>query len=195
MKIRNRILPAALVALTGAAAASCSDSESYSDLLNDENRACNWYLAGQTVENEIPADSVFKTGKDAPYYKMDEEGYLYMQVVNPGSRTSCPEKGEQVYFLFNRKNILTMYENKTYDVPGTGNSNSLGGSATSTSIIYGNTFLPSTTQYGTGIQVPLDYLGYDCEVNLVLKAYQGFLSDQTSCTPYLMNVRYFKAEF
>ncbi len=191
--IRTISFLASAAALAGAAS-SCSDSESYSDLLRDETRAVNWYLAHQHVETEIPADSVFETGKDAPFYKMDEEGNLYMQVVNPGSDDNRAKKGQLVYFLYDAKNILMMEQTGSFNVQGIGNANNP--SVGPTSFEYGNTLLASTTKYGTGIQVPLEYLGYDCEVNLVMKSYVGFTeANQGTCIPYLMNVRYFKAEY
>lgn len=48
---------------------SCSDNESYSDLLKEEEKATNWYMAQRTIALEIPEDSVFITGENAPYYK------------------------------------------------------------------------------------------------------------------------------
>lgn len=171
---------------------SCSKTESYSELLRDEQQAVNWWLAQRRVVTEIPADSVFEVGADAPYYKMDEDGHVYMQVVNPGSRTSRPKKDDKVYFRFMRTDIKSLYEG--YDSPSSGNAENLGSYAAA-SFIYGNNTMQSTAQYGTGIQVPLDFLGYDCEVNLVVKAYSGFTEEQALCIPYLMNIRYFKAEY
>ena len=65
---------------------ACKDTKSYSELLNDEEKAVNSFLAHQKVINEIPADTVFETGSDAPYYKIDEDGDIYMQVIKPGDR-------------------------------------------------------------------------------------------------------------
>lgn len=63
---------------------SCDDNKSYADLLEDETKAVNSFLADQCVIDKIPADSNFVVGPDAPYYKMDEEGDVYMQVINKG---------------------------------------------------------------------------------------------------------------
>lgn len=171
-----------------AATVSCSKSESYSEMLRDEEKAVNWWLANHRVEASVPADSVFEIGEDAPFYKMDEDGYVYMQVINPGTDVR-PVKNDRVYFRYMRANIRAMYEGGT--VSWTGNSDNMDMSPTS--LIFGNYDLTSTSQWGEGIQVPLQYLGYDCEVNLVLKSYNGFTSDQSQCIPYVVNVRYFKA--
>lgn len=196
MKLISKImlLPACLLM---AGLASCEDTKSYSELLNDEEHAVNWYLAQQTVELEIPADGNFitvqdvKEGEEAPYYKMDKDGYVYMQVVNKGSSTSRPAEGDLVYFRFMRLNLLNYQATETEVWEG--NSEDLDYS--SSSLVYGNNVLSSTTQYGDGIQVPLEYLGYNSEVNLVVKSPEGFTTDQSQCIPYVYNIRYFKAEY
>ena len=78
---------------------SCSNSESYADLLNAERRATNAYLAGCRVVNEIPRDTVFEVGVDAPYYRIDPEGNVYMQVLKAGDRkTDKAKNSERIYF-------------------------------------------------------------------------------------------------
>lgn len=173
--------------------ASCEDTKSYSDLLNEEEHAVNWFLSGQRVCVEIPADSVFEVGENAPYYKMNPEGSVYMKVIERGNMNNRPEEGQKVYFRFMRKDIKEMSEGG--DPAWDGNAGSGPTSWSNTSLIYGNTKLESTTMFGEGIQVPLGYLGYDCRVNLVIKSTQGFTDNQTTCIPYLYDVRYFKAEY
>lgn len=82
MKLKSLLLlPLAILSL-----AACDDSKSYSELLEDEDKAVNSFLANQKVINEIPADTVFETGEDAPYYRIEPEGNVYMQVINAGDR-------------------------------------------------------------------------------------------------------------
>lgn len=177
---------------------SCSKTQSYSELLRDEEHAVNWYLAQKRVELDIPKDSIsFETGENAPFYKLDEDGNVYMQVINRGSigadgkAENRVSAGEQVYFRFTRSNILNMYEYGSEAEEG--NSNDV--VQTAAYFLYKNTSLNASTQWGTGIQMPLRFFGYDCEVNLVLKSYCGFVTDQTYCYPYVINVRYFKPEY
>lgn len=194
MKIKTitRILP--LIALVTMFLASCEKTQSYSELLREEEKAVNLFLANQKVCLEIPADSIsFETGENAPYYKMDEDGYLYMQVIKKGDYQNKIKKGDLVYFRFTRTNIKDwMFYGVEYSE---GNSDTFVGDYGNTSFVFGNTYLSSTTQFGTGIQTPLEYLGYNSEVNLVLKSYNGFTSDQTQCIPWLVNIRYFKPEY
>ena len=89
---------------------SCEDTKSYSDLLNEEEHADNWFLSGQRVCVEIPADSVFETGENAPFYKMNPEGSVYMKVIERGNMNDRPKEGQKVYFRFMRKDIKSMYE-------------------------------------------------------------------------------------
>lgn len=174
---------------------SCSKTESYSDLLKKEQKASNWFLAQQRVCNEIPADSVFKVGPDAPYYRMDDDGYIYMQVLKVGDR-ELPKSGATVYFTFSRYNIETMYNNNTLDIEAAeSNQDNFLTSVGNTYFIFNNYSVNSSATYGSGIQLPLSYLGYNSEVNIVLKSYYGFSTENTTCIPYLVNVRYFKAEY
>lgn len=175
--------------------ASCSKTQSYSDLLKSEQKASNWFLAQQRVCNEIPSDSVFKVGPDAPYYRMDDDGYIYMQVLKTGDR-ELPKSGATVYFTYSRYNIETMYKNNTLDVAvEDGNQDNFHNSVGNTYFIFNNYSVNSSASFGSGIQLPLSYLGYNSEVNIVLKSYYGFSSENTTCIPYLVNVRYFKAEY
>ena len=94
-------LPIALALL-----ASCKDSKSYSELLDDEEKSINSFLAHQKVLKQIPADTVFQTGADAPYYQIDDNGNVYMQVLKAGDRTNNrAQEGETIYFRFGRISI------------------------------------------------------------------------------------------
>lgn len=194
MKIRFNLTFPILACIAIMLAASCSKNQSYTDLLNREQKASNWFLAQKRVCNDLPADSVFQTGPDAPFYKMDDEGYIYMQVIKVGDR-EMPKYGDQVYFTFTRYNVLQMHDENTLDVPGEGNQDNFLTSIGNTYFIYGNYSVAVSSQFGSGMQLPLSWLGYDSEVNILLKSYYGFSSDNTSCIPYLVNVRYFKAEY
>lgn len=173
----------------------CSKTQSYSELLRQEEKAVNWYLAGYNVALELPEDpkdliTYAEMGEEAPFYKLDPEGYVYMQVVRADTDDMVDE-GDLVYFRFLKESILDMY-NGVESAP-IGNSEYLPNGTTS--FVYKNTYLSSTTTWGTGIQMPLKYIGYNSEVNLVLKSYYGFTEEQTYCIPYIMNIRYFKPEY
>ena len=173
---------------------SCEDGKSYSDLLDEEERSVNWYLSQQRVEGNVPEDSDFIVGKDAPFYKMNGDATIYMRVINRGDMKNRPKKGQTVYFRFMRYDIKSMWEGNSG--AGTGNSEDMGLSSGSLSIVYGNTTLASTTQYGEGIQMPLNYLGYNCEVDLIVCSIEGFTSEISDCRPYLYkNLKFFKAEY
>lgn len=188
-----------------AALSACSDRESYAELLNDENQAVNAYLSEYPVIASVPADSVFTSVQDiqalypgmtreealklTPFYRMDDDGYVYMQVVNPGGDKKVVDD-QLIYFRFTRWNLAYAYK---YDVwEPSGNSTDLG--SNTTSFRFGNTTLSSTTQWGEGIQTPLKYLGVDCEVNMVIKSYLGPLEEVSSVYPFLYSVRYFPSK-
>lgn len=190
--MKNKIaifVAAAFMVLTGV---SCSKTKSYSELLRQEEKAVNWFMAQQEIINEIPEDSVFQYGEDAPYYRMDEDGYIYMQVLNPGNLANKAQKNQMVYFRYMRTNIEDMYEGLNPSPSGNANSVS---SANATFFRFDNTELASSLAYGSGIQVPLKYLGLDCEVNIVIRSYYGIQAEIGTCQAYLYNVRYFPAQF
>lgn len=194
------MLPIAAFVLT-----SCDDSESYAELLRDESQAVNYFLAGYPVIDEPPVDSVFITTQDimaedstltrdeaialTPFYRMDDDSYVYMQVINPGNGTMAIDE-QTICFRFTRYNLIYFQEDGTWS--GTGNSSNLG--ATSTTFKFRNTTLTSTTQWGEGIQVPLEWLSLNCEVRVVIKSYLGPTEEVTSVYPYLYEVRYFPAK-
>ena len=173
--------------------AGCDDSKSYSELLRDEEIATNWYMANQDIELNVPEDSVLKYGEDAPFYKLDDDGYLYMKVISPGDPERRPRYGDVVYFRFLRQNINSLY--KGIPAPWVGNANDIYSPLGKTILIFGNKRVESPVQYGTAIQEPLKFLGYDSEVEMVVRSYQGFTTDQSQCIPYVYKVKYFKAEY
>ncbi|MEZ3590468.1 MAG: DUF4827 domain-containing protein [Muribaculaceae bacterium] len=169
---------------------SCKDSKSYSKLLDQEKKAVNLYLSDQRVEPEIPADSVFETGPNAPFYKMDTDGNVYMQVIDRGDMNARAKQDQLIYFRYMRANLY-QYE------PGVklewgGNSDNMG--YPSTSFRFGNAYLQSSYRWGQGIQIPLYYLGIGCEVNLVIKSQYGLPEEQANVIPFLYNIRYFKSQ-
>lgn len=190
--ITRFLLPIFAFAMLLTAGTSCEDTKSYSDMLRTEEVAVNWYLAQQKVVPYVPEDSVFEVGPEAPFYRMDRDGSVYMRVVNTGDMNNRPKKGQTVYFRFSRDNIIELSNGREESSGGLDDSMQY----PSWSLIYGNTTLPSTTYYGTGLQVPLGYLGYNCEVDLIVKSISGMSGDIGECIPYLYRgLKYFKAEY
>ncbi len=191
MKKYSAIILASLAAmLLGVALQSCNDSKSYAELLTDENKEVNYFLSQHRVIDEIPADSVFETGPDAPYYKMDNEGNVYMQVLDKGS-SERPILNARVYFRYMRYNLYNYVVGGDNNV-GSGNADNVG--YTPTFFLLGNMSVQQSTQYGTGIQVPMYFLGYDAKVNLVVKSQQGATSEVANVIPYLYTISYFKSQ-
>lgn len=195
MKLLTKISAVLLMTLAALGICSCSKSESYVNLLKKEEKATNWFLAKHQVVTVIPEDNNFISGADAPFYKMDDDGFVYMQVVNPGSPDNMAKDNERIYFRYLRKDIKSMYEGLNPQWEGNANNLVQDGEYTSCSFLFNNFDVQVSSKYGPGVQVPLKYLGVDCEVNLVLKSYNGFSSEQSRCIPYLINLKYSKAEY
>lgn len=171
---------------------ACKDQESYSDRLNVERNATNAYLKTQRVVNKVPSDTIFETGKDAPYYRLDNDGNVYMQVINPGDRKNDRAKMSQtIYFRFTRFNLEEWYTTK---VMGGSSGNEQDMSQAATYFLYKDFTLATSSQWGYGLQMPLDYLGAECEVNLIIKSQYGWTSEISYVQPYLYHVRYFHSQ-
>ncbi len=182
----NLILLAILAILS---LSSCNDDVSYADRLNQERNAVNAYLANHRVEMSVPEDSVFEEGEDAPFYRIDPDGNVYMQVIKSGDRKGDrAHTGEPIYFRFTRYSLSVWYANGVL-TPFNGNENAM--DSESCSFKYADFTLPSTSQWGYGLQLPLNYLGVECEVNLVIKSQFGLTSEISQVMPFLYHVRYF----
>lgn len=186
----NKILSLlAVICLLAPVLTGCKDDTSYTDLLIKESKNVNRFLADHRVIATIPADTVFETGPDAPYYMLDDEGKLFMQVLDPGYGPKA-YINQLVYFRFTRYNLSTYrtgQEMEIYD------SNENAGYE-ATFIRFGDTRLPSTTDWGMGIQAPLKYLPLNCRVNLVVKAEYGLTDEQSYVQPMLFNIRYYPSK-
>lgn len=172
--------------------AACNNDESYADRLNAERNAVNAFLANHKVVMSIPKDSVFEVGENAPFYRIDVDGNVYMQVLDAGDRKNDKAKtSEPIYFRYSRYNLATWYADGTWTVYS-GNENSM--DATSCSFNYADYTLPSSSQWGYGLQFPLVFLGVECEVNLVIKSQYGFTGEISYVTPFFYHVRYFHSQ-
>ena len=181
MKIlRNILAIAAFVML----ATSCDDGKSYAELLTEEDYAVNNFLADQVVILDMPADTVFEVGADAPYYRIDEDGALYMQVLNAGTKGYRVNDNEQIYFRYTRYALANYKDGKLPQ--GTGNNLSLSPAW----FRYNNFRIQSSYTWGYGIQRPLDFLPVDCEVLMLIKSQMGPTSEQSNVQPYLYRLTY-----
>lgn len=193
MKIKSllAIIGSALI-LTSLAA--CDDQKSYSELLSEENFYVNNFLADQYVIQEVPEDSVFEVGPNAPYYRIDEDGNMYMQVLDPGNPENKVSDNEQIYFRYTRYE-LSSYPNWRDEYLQTGVLPTSEGNGNNTVLNpcwfrYNNYQLQSSYTWGYGIQKPLEFFGYDCKVNIVIKSANGPTSEQADVVPYLWTLTY-----
>ena len=184
-----KIVSASALFVVTMVVSSCNDTKSYAELLTEENQAINAYLLTQKVELSVPENNAFITGEDAPFYKLDEEGSVYMKVIKMGNPEWMAKSDEQVYFRFERQSLLDYNPyTDTFSVEGWGNLNdpSLG----SSSFRFGNYTLSSSSQWGSGIQLPLNFIPLDSWVSLIIKSQFGMTSEIANVKPFLYRVVY-----
>ncbi|MCH5221606.1 MAG: DUF4827 family protein [Muribaculaceae bacterium] len=181
---KNSIVIALVTIVFAVFSISCEDTKSYAELLSEEDAYVNNFLSDNKVILEIPADTIFEYGPNAPYYRIDNDGMLYMQVINPGTPGNKVQYNEQIYFRYTRY-MLSMY--KEGKLPnGEGNNLTLGACW----FRYSNFQIESSYMWGYGVQYPLSLLPVDCEVNLVVKSQMGPTSEQTDVLPYLWHLTF-----
>ncbi|MFH8142093.1 MAG: DUF4827 domain-containing protein [Muribaculaceae bacterium] len=168
---------------------SCKDSKSYAELLNEETKAVNAFLADQNVILDIPADSIFEYGPDAPFYRIDPDGNVFMQVIEPGDKEKV-KNDAMVFFRFTRYNLN---EYALTGSLGSGYGNSEDVSMGSASFRFNNYTLTTSSQWGSGIQMPLNFLGFNSHVRLVIKSQFGLTSEISQVIPFLYDIRYLPA--
>lgn len=171
---------------------SCENNRSYAELLSDERQACNAFLCNFRLA-EVPADSVFEVGDNAPFYKLDADGNVYMQVLKPGDRKNNKARTSQtIYFRYTRYNLISWYTNNHQWTSSGGNADDM--SAATTSFQYNDFTRQSSQEWGAGIQMPLNYLGIDCEVNLIIKSQYGRSDEISYVIPFFYHLRYFPSK-
>lgn len=170
---------------------SCSDSKSYAELLNEEIQAINSYLADQVVILDIPEDSILEYGEDAPFYRIDPDNNVYLQVIKPGNGETVKDDA-LVFFRFTRYN-LNQYALTGELGDGAGNSEDM--ELGSASFRFNNYTLYTSSAWGSGLQMPLNYpqCGYDSHVRVIIKSQYGLTSEISQVIPYLYDVRYLQA--
>ena len=112
-----------------------------------------------------------------------------MQVLKASDRkTDKAKPSERIYFRYMRYNLLYWYSYN--EMLGEGNENDM--SYASTYFMYNNYSLATSAQWGYGIQLPLNFLGVESEVNLIIKSQYGLAAEMSGVQPYLYHIRYFR---
>lgn len=189
MNLKIKLLALSLVAVA-LGTTSCSDNKSYAEQLADERVAVNYFLAGQKVVKDVPADTIFETGENAPYYRIDEDGDVYMQVLSNTGLDMRPKTDDIVYFRYMRYNVITWCTSGDYT--SVGNMNDM--KQPVTYFMYDNYTVQTSSQYGQGLQLPLKFVGVGSEVNLIIKSQKGVTDEIADVVPYHWHVRYYKSK-
>lgn len=184
-----KLLSITTVAIAALLPTSCKDKKSYADLLTDETKAINNFLADQIVVLDVPEDGKLEYGPEAPYYRIDPDGNVFMQIIDPGEDAKVPDDA-QVFFRFTRYNLY-YYQETGELTDGQGNAGDV--TSGNSSFRFNNYTLSSSSQWGSGLQQPLNYVGYNSRVNLIVKSQYGLQAEISQVIPYLYDIRYFRA--
>lgn len=161
----------------------------YADMRSTERKAIKSYLSKFDVYDKLPPINEIQVGSVAPFYKLDSDGEVYMQVVRMGTGQPATQ-GETIYFRFTRYDLLYYFEHGVLP-NGLGNVTDMNAGATFFKL---GSDQPATTQWGTAIQMPMLLgLPVDSEVNLVVASVAGPTSEISSVIPFLYNIRYFSS--
>jgi hypothetical protein len=188
MKHPVKIFSLLAVIVSAIITTSCSDTKSYAELLSDETKYINAYLADQKVIGSAPADSIFIQGSDAPFYRMNDDGTVYLRVINDNTDGVKAKYNDLVYMRFTRYNLEDYEDGVLPD--GEGNDDA---ATTTFSFRYNNYTIDSSSEWGEGLQLPLAYLHYGCEVEMVIRSQISLTDEIASVVPYLYHVRYYKS--
>ena len=191
MNLKFKFVLLSLVAVV-CCTSSCSDNKSYAEQLADERVAVNLFLAGKKVINEILADSILQTGKDATYYRIDENGNVYLQVISNTGLDQRPKTDELIYFRYMRFNIVDWCVNGEDDITLVGNMNDMNNPTTY--FLYDNYSVDVSSQYGEGIQLPLKFVGMGSEVNVIIRSQVGISDEIADVQPYHWHIRYYRSK-
>lgn len=163
----------------------------YEDMRNVEQKAIKAYLDNYEVVNNLPSIADIKVGNDAPFYKLDNDGNVYMQVLTMGSGPAA-SNGERIYFRFTRYDLLSYYKTGALS-EGWGNATDINAGAAFFNVGADN---EATKQWGNGIQLPMQLgLPVDSEVNLIIASKAGMANEIANVVPFLYNIRYFKSQY
>lgn len=188
------ILTGSIAVMASVMMQSCDDGKSYAEMLTEENKAVNLFLVDQKVVGNVPADSIFQVGNQAPYYQLDEEGNIFMKVLALGEEGNV-EEGQQVIFRFRRTNLMYYYPGANIEnLDWEGNNDNPVSNISS--FRYGDYTLPSSAQWGSAIQLPLSFkqIQLGSRVMLVIKSQYGWSDEITYVQPYLYEISYNRRE-
>lgn len=158
------------------------------DFENRERKAIDKYLSSVSVKESLPSDIAnIEYGENAPFYKLDKDGNVYMQVLSLGSGPKATN-GETIYIRFARFNLISYLKEGVLPSPE-GNFNSL--DASPAYFKFGN-----TSQWGEGLQLPLKLgIPTDSQLNLIISSCEGITAEMSQYIPFLYNINYYSAVY
>lgn len=155
---------------------SCDNAPTEEEFLKPYDLAFAYYLNQKQVVKHLP--DKLECGENAPFYQIDKDGYVFMQVVENNGPMAF--NGRSFAKRYASYNLLEYYKTKVWPKPfATSNTSSLTPLPTSK-------FDVNSIQY---LHLALHYVGVESTVNFVVR--QDF---NRSDIPYYIEVRYSSAD-
>ena len=163
--------------------AACNNDETYADKLKNESKAIDRFIEekGLKILSSMPSDYVFAEDE---YYKDDESG-IYLRIINRGDINKMASKETQslVYFRYYKTLRFSTEDTTTYSNNGAydpikftyGDANTYTDYYASSDYAY--SFMSPACAF------PLDYVGEDGEVSLIVPFANGSALQQRNYEP------------
>ena len=169
-------------------AVSCSDTKSYTDMLNDEEDAIDRLIAQEGIEvlKHFPEDSVFAENL---FVKLDDD--ILLNIIDKGSDERAVLYETKILYRCNMRYFLNV-DTLWYETYGPHSNGTIpfpiGTNGTSEPFIYGayssnNMNDPSYYYVSEGMQVALQYVGDRGKVKMIVPFRVGTYMDQSSGDP------------
>jgi nitrite reductase/ring-hydroxylating ferredoxin subunit len=153
------------------------------DYYDREELAIKSFLSQYQTIDHLPNINAISVGENAPFYKIDDDASVYMQVIRLCSGTST-STGDKISFRFERTSLLNLYEGKV--VTPSGNISDLDSDT--------SFYLGDYSVWGSAIQLPLELgLPLGSEINLIVPSLCGIVSEQLNIEPYLYHLVYYNS--
>lgn len=170
---------------------SCSKTKSYTDMLKAEEKAIDRLIAQEGIEvlKDFPVDTIFKENQ---FVKL--ENGVYMNIIDRGTSQRAVLNKTNILIRFTARHIisdsLTYIAKNNYYIYSNYGPHSNG--TTPWEFRYGAYAEANVWFIGEGIQTPLEYVGDNAKVKLIVPFKRGDYYDDRAGEPLYYEILLYK---